>query len=109
MVNALELLRRAYAAGVTVRVIDGGRLQLRGRPCPDDLKSGLIASRSEVLAFLEQGGVGTPSSVPEVEGTINYVVVCRNCACPILGPCSAYLDTAICPLADISLQQKEAA
>lgn len=102
--DTLDLLTRLYAVGVTVEPADGDGLQLRGRPCPPDLKSEAIDHKPAILATLRAHRIGEPSDHPGIAPPIRYVVPCRNVACPVLGPCAWHLKGEACPFASEPLE-----
>ncbi len=97
--HALELLRQVYVSGVIIEVTERGTLGLKGRTCPDELKSELKEHRDDVLSLLQRHGIGRHT---ENGAHLQYAMPCGIATCRILGPCGQFLTLRPCGLTTIA-------
>lgn len=71
--DTLEILRRIYAAGVTLTPTDRGTIHFAGKPLPAVLASLLKEHKPAMFAELERQGIGraddNPGGSPKVYAT----------------------------------------
>ncbi len=95
----MDLLCRRYTCGGVIEVTERGTLGLKGRTCPDELKSELKEHRDDVLSLLQRHGIGRHT---ENGARLQYAMPCGIATCRILGPCGQFLTLRPCGLTTIA-------